>query len=120
MTLGELIKKLSKYDKNKTIRIKSDVFIDIYLTDKIGSYRGYYDQLALGYGIDTYATVGQVLKACKAAVGETFTGYKGGEYEMGVDTNVWISNYGHASDIKIVNITEDGYGVWIEVFRDEY
>ena len=56
------------------------------------SYRGYYDQLAFKHEPNT--TVGEMLECAKSANGKTFTGYKGGEYEMNGETTVNIANYG--------------------------
>jgi hypothetical protein len=35
-----------------------------------------------------------LLAECKAAMGQVFCGYKGGDYVMGVLTPVWVASYG--------------------------
>ena len=48
-----------------------------------------------------------VLAMCKGAMGEVFQGYKGGDYQMGRNTPVWIANYGDVGK-KIMAIRDDG------------
>lgn len=56
------------------------------------SYRGdYYD---LAFEPKENARLGDMLTEAKAALGQTFDGYKGGEFTMGEYTNCWISEYG--------------------------
>lgn len=57
------------------------------------SYRGYYDQLAV-QPCTTAKTINQLIKVLVDSVGCTFTGYKGGEYTMYWDTDVYYANYG--------------------------
>ena len=83
MSLGELIKALEAADPNKTVAIGFHNPM---------SYRGYYDQLAFEPLRDT--TVGAMLKEAREALGQTFTGYKGGEYEMHDYTDVWLAYHG--------------------------
>ena len=71
------------------------------------SYRGYYDRLALGFDGSGCESVGSLLKKCLATVGETFEGYKGGNYRMGFDTLLHVANYGDTSDTRIVGVTWD-------------
>lgn len=70
----------------------------------IDSYRGYYDQLAIGYQdkYDESMTVAKLLEILTKSVGGTFHGYKGGNYTMDVTTPVWAANYGecHSTAIK--------------------
>ena len=43
-----------------------------------------------------------------AAMGAEFEGYKGGEYIMGANTPLWISEYGEASGTRIMAVNADG------------
>ena len=56
------------------------------------SYRGYYTDLAFEPQEDT--TVGQMLVCAKSALGQTYHGWKGGEYTMEEHTDVWLAEYG--------------------------
>ena len=83
MILKELIETLEKHPADKIVRRGFN---------RPHSYRGYYDQLA--FEPSENVTVGEMLKCAKDSLGKTFTGYKGGEYEMGEYTDVWLSEYG--------------------------
>lgn len=67
------------------------------------SWRGVYAHLAIDLQPETI-TVGELLERASAAKGETFEGYKGGEYVMDGDTPVWCSEYGRSQSIAIVGI----------------
>lgn len=70
------------------------------------SYRGYYSDLAFKTGEDT--TVGAFLRDCRASLGETFEGYKGGDFPMDAETPLWASTYGTSSGIAIVGLINTG------------
>lgn len=80
------------------------------------SYRGFYEQLAFDAHSAT-ATVADVLKEARSAVGRIMEGYKGGEYRMGRGTWVWCAEYGCSGrrivgldmieGVAIVNTAED-------------
>jgi hypothetical protein len=63
------------------------------------SYRGYYEDLSFE-PIDN-TTVGEMLAHARSAVGKTFTGYKGGDYVMDLDTDCWLAECG-STGIPIV------------------
>lgn len=83
MTLGDLIDWLKQQDARLVVK------------DGFGSPhsdRGSYDELA--FDPLPEASLGDMLKHAESAVGETFTGYKGGQFEMGLHTSVYIGAYG--------------------------
>ena len=80
------------------------------LPDSIDSSRGSYSELALGFSFDGEQKVAQLLEICRAAIGSTYTGYKGGEFVMELYTEVWVDNYGEWSSTEIIDITDLGYG----------
>jgi hypothetical protein len=89
LNLGELIAALQRLDQCDEVRID-------FAADHPGdldSYRGYYEDLAIGYSHEE-CTVGGLLQRLKNAVGEVFEGYKGGEYQMNKNTAVWVADYG--------------------------
>lgn len=96
MTLGEMIDRLEELPPD----------LEIECLEEPHSYRGYYCDLAFEKGMGTM-TVEELIKICDAALGRTFTGYKGGEYTMGFHTPVWIAPYG-STGLKIKNITDEG------------
>jgi len=82
------------------------------------SYRGYYDELALGYG-DDGVSIREFLKILKNALGKVYTGYKGGDYEMHKDTPIWAANYGRTGYTKVIGIEkENDYTFIIRTIQD--
>lgn len=71
------------------------------------SYRGYYDDLAFDPTIEKI-TVETALKILtEGCLGKTFSGYKGGDYVMGLETPVWWAEYGREG-MRIMGFNEDG------------
>ena len=80
----------------------------------LGSYRGYYEHLALGYtNEDGTMKVGELLALLKEAVGKTYTGWKGGQFKMTRKTPVWIGNSGHCSGTTIKDISNQTHAAII-------
>lgn len=78
----------------------------------LNSYRGWYDHLAVAWAPGSHhpwPTVDQFRTGLRAAVGATFTGWKGGEYVMRAQTPLWVDAYGDASGTGIIAI-EDSDG----------
>ena len=71
------------------------------------SYRGYYCDLYFERHEGTRPAA-ELLAECNGAMGQVFTGYKGGDYMMGALTPLWISTYGHASGMKIIAVRASG------------
>ena len=110
MTLGEMIGALERLNQDGVVKFAFGNFA----VGNVDSYRGYYHELAIGYGPPGYRsdhkTVGAILKTLRAAVGATFHGYKGGEYAMGINTPMWASNHGNAFAACISGVTATEYG----------
>lgn len=60
------------------------------------SWRGSYDELAFEPVDDT--TVGEMLAEARSAIGQTYDGWKGGDYLMTLNTPVNIDYVGRWSD----------------------
>lgn len=111
LNLGELIDVLAARPKDQTVRFDIG---SLYPT-RLMSYRGYYEQLALGYmdrddkGSKGFPNVDAVLAELRSAIGATFTGYKGGEYVMRSETPLWVANYGNTSETIIVGVCDNDY-----------
>lgn len=106
ITLGELISLLREQDPSRYIRFDFGTAVPT----QCDSYRGSYDEIALGYrlsGYDCNSTglaepkVKETLAELERAVGSTFTGWKGGDYIMTKDTPIWAENPGNASNTGI-------------------
>lgn len=71
----------------------------------VGSYRGYYFNLALEPADDDQPrNVADLLKLLDDAWGADFEGYKGGTYTMTGRTDLWVSPYGEASSQMLTRI----------------
>lgn len=82
-TLRELIGTLKMYPEDQVVPLG---FSNAH------SYRGYYDQLAFEPTRDT--TVGAMLREAEFANGSTYQGWKGGDYTMGLNTEVHLAHEG--------------------------
>ena len=90
-----------------------DTYVFSIAFDEAQSYRGYYDEVS--FEPSTGVSVGQIKQQIERAFNETFTGYKGGEYQYSADTPVHLSYYGNASD-------PDGehFEALVDQMNDEY
>lgn len=82
------------------------------------SYRGYYDQLAIEP--DGQTTAGALATALSEAIGESFQGYKGGDYSMSRNTPVWLSRHGDASGYAVTGVVEAEDAVILNITKEEW
>lgn len=103
LTLGELRRELAAAPASNA------VLIDRYgaAPAAMASYRGYYDHVAIETSC-LRTTVGAYLAVVDTALKATFEGYKGGSYEMGTDTPVWVSEWGQCSGVAVVGVKTEG------------
>jgi hypothetical protein len=112
LNLGELIYELEKCRPDTQVNYDFGALIP----DGFDSYRGYYEQLALGWKEGEHGeivTVEELLTKAKETELKEFTGYKGGEYVMYRETPLWVANYGRCHGTAIVGVTDNGYQVII-------
>ena len=83
MTLGKLITALEAIPEGA----------EVANLNHAHSYRGYYSDLAFERDEGT-RPASELLAECKAAMGQVFCGYKGGDYVMGALTPIWVATYG--------------------------
>lgn len=95
MTLGRFISELEKLPQNKEIENVCSPH----------SYRGYYSDLALEKESGTRTVVSLVEQLKNECLGQTFTGYKGGDFYMDEHTPLWIAKYSFCG-VKIMEIIE--------------
>lgn len=79
------------------------------------SYRGYYSDLAFERDEGTRPAYA-LLAECKAAMGQVFEGYKGGDFVMGALTPLWLSTYGNNSGTKLMALHAGGE---VETMQDD-
>lgn len=90
MTLGKLIAELSECAPTDLVVFGGE---DEGSPGSPDSYRGYYSDLSFD-SAGKPITVAEFKATCEKAVGETFQGYKGGDYKMDNDTPLWVAQYG--------------------------
>ena len=92
LTLGNLIDLLSPFVDHANVKLVE--FSDGTHPKHLNSYRGYYEDLAIGYFEYGYVLVNDFYKELKNTVGNYKEGYKGGDFQMSEDTPIWKANYG--------------------------
>ena len=106
MKLGTLIKKMEECKNDKGY-----VSFDFggAAPSELDSYRGYYDELALGYDGSYGADMSpkNFYKTLTKAIGKIFTGWKGGEYKMDENTPVHVACPGCTSNTIITDVIID-------------
>ncbi len=83
----------------------------------VGSYRGYYSDLALEPAKGE-SNVRAIRQALENAIGETYGGYKGGEYTMGPTTPLWVSYHGTTGAMVTGVIERDGTVILTTAYED--
>lgn len=101
LTLGALIEKLEGVSPGYSVKFPNGTS-----PGDATSYRGYYSDLAFE-PTDRDVTVGDLLDRAKTALGDTFEGYKGGDFVMDASTPLWTAPYG-ACGLAIVGFASDG------------
>ncbi len=120
LTLGVLIEEVERAGIKKEDGEEKDVQYDFgtAIPTTLDSWRGAYDELALGYKLTGYDNheehmseirAGAFLAELKSALGKPFTGWKGGDYTMTEKTPVWVANPGDAGNTGIISVLDDGW-----------
>jgi hypothetical protein len=123
MKLTELIDALRKHDQSLPVRIEmvgyredSHAFVFPYSVD---SYRGYYEDLAIHYSDTPGASTAWLVGLLEQAIGETYEGYKGGDFTMSGTTRVWCSPYGESTGWAPCEVVSDEVQVTVRAFNIE-
>lgn len=134
LTLGELLLKLKPIAENQKDKKEEDIArvqfdFGTAVPTGFASWRGSYSEIALGYelsGYDNHAKhfdnvkVTDFTKMVEDAIGQTYTGWKGGEFTMNKNTPVWVANPGNSGNTGIVEVIDDGYRVILMTAYCEY
>ncbi len=110
MTVSELIDALAQFSDDVEVRFPLGFSGP---NGRIHSYRGFYEDVALGWTADDgheEFTVGELTALLEGAIGDTFEGYKGGDYRCTRDTLCWVDNVGDWSSIGIIGVQEGSHG----------
>ena len=109
LTIAQVIDRLMACDQNKPVYATDwDRKTGLMPLGGIDSYRGIYAELAIEpcHGGDPMLVQDLFEFLQQAVEGYTFQGWKGGEYTVGPDTPVWISESGRVSDRMVVAVEE--------------
>ena len=129
ITLGELIEQLENAGTKDDGEDKTVCFdFGSAIPTSLDSWRGSYNELALGYELSGYdgegkyaeSTAEKLLNELKNAIDKTYTGWKGGEYTMNENTPLWVANSGNADNTGIVGIIDKKYKIIIVTAYCEY
>ena len=111
LTLGELLYELNRHD--------DDEELDVELTGEWGSYRGYYEQVYIGYRRKgrNYSTVEELKAIIYDALGTgVMHGYKGGEYSVYENSEVCFAlGDSYVGGLYIKGLTNGFDGLKLEV-----
>lgn len=101
MDLKQLIEYLEKKDRDMIVPMGFD---------EPHSYRG--DYMCLAFEPAKDVTIGAMLQCAKDAVGNIYQGWKGGEYRMDDDTEVYLAMYGCSGEKIGIVLLEYMTGVY--------
>ncbi len=122
--LGQLIDAIERagivYAENKS----KEVCFDFGTAEptRLGSWRGDYSELALGYSLSGYSdkknhfgrcTADKLLECLSEAENESMTGWKGGDFIMTRATPLWVANSGDCGNTAVVGLLDKGYGYMV-------
>lgn len=119
-SLGDLIKRIEELGTKKNNDEVKTVCFDFGTAEPFGlsSWRGDYSELGVNYRLSGYDNEDNHFGECKAdeflhelkeANGKEFTGWKGGEFKMHLDTPLWVANSGNGSHTAIVGVYDEGF-----------
>lgn len=108
LLLGELIETLKPFNPSLPVSFDGVVPVGEFI-----SWRGDYAQLSLTSSDEEYPStciVGDLLQQAILCLGKTFTGYKGGEFQMWSFTEVYADEYGECPGREIVGVKAQHHG----------
>ncbi len=133
LSLGKLISEIERAGIHKDDDKPKDIRFDFGSAEPttLASWRGSYAELALGYKLTGYdakndsehfsqAKSDELLAGLKSAIGQTYGGWKGGDFTMDENTPVWVANQGNSGNTGIVGVLDIGYCLVILTAYCEY
>lgn len=125
LTVGQFIDALKKMPQSEAIKFD---FVH-FGPSTLESYRGYYEDVALGYeecGYTrrlvpySYPTVEELRYHFEAMLGKVFCGWKGGNgTPVSLKTSLWVANPGETGDTVIIGVQQLLYVTIITRQEDE-
>lgn len=112
MTLGELLKAVEPYKDNKDLNVYFDSLGARATT--FDCYRGDYSCIALGYtgayNDKCILRTSDLYKAVEDAIDEEFYGWKGGEFIMTKDTEIYVACSGVSTSVILSGVHVERWG----------
>ncbi len=102
VTIGETLAFLKKCKQDKPLYLLGRGSASSHLR----SWRGSYEHLSISPNVGGEITVGEFTKALGAMLGQTITGYKGGDYIVRADTELYADAWSEYTDHRIIGGTE--------------
>ena len=108
LNLGQLISLLETQEQDYSIEFD---FAGCAPTE-FASYRGNYFHLGIDFNkhserlLTKPKTVGEFLTQCRECIGKVFEGYKGGEYLMDENSEVYVAEYGCSYTTRIISVKD--------------
>lgn len=123
LNLGQLIDLLKKAESsNRSYEGDLHVFYDFgYLRPRgVHSWRGDYSEFSLGWAIEGDMKLHELIKMLEESVGAIFEGWKGGLYQMHMDTPVWVSEPRDGNYTAVTGVIDTEYSIIITTAYIEY
>ncbi len=99
--LGELYDLLKELPKDAPVGV--EYMDEPFWAGDLISYRGFYEDLS--FDVEGCTSVEDVLEQIDDYLsGESYEGYKGGEYYAHRGTLVWVSQYGYCSGLGVTGV----------------
>lgn len=102
LNVGQFMEALRHADQDEPVKYN---FVHFHPTT-LESYRGYYEDAALGYDSDGEPpTVKALLAHFEETLGKVFHGWKGGNGRpIRLDTSLWVANPGESGSTIVVGV----------------
>jgi hypothetical protein len=106
ITLGQLIDALERAEPDAIVALD---WGGLY-PGPFGSYRGIYADLAMDFRKDIPTKVSKMLEYCQEADGGVYQGWKGGDFPMDRNSEIWVAYSGNASKTALIAIRNESWG----------
>lgn len=122
-TVGKLISELEKMSTfDNSGKFEKTIVFDFgsAIPTVINSWRGSYEEMALGYVLTGYDSnskhfndikITEFIKMLKESIGKTFEGWKGGDWLCKESTPLWVANNGNNDHSIIVGLYDEGFQI---------